>query len=135
MTAHMAPPGPAAQPAQLAQALAAAAEGVPAELAAVALLTGCGAWLTRPDFLAWFVRVGASPLTGRRLGIIRWQPAIRALRGGQLPCGSGEAAILRIAASLAADVPVELGQAITALDRANLAALAHAILTAGGCRP
>jgi hypothetical protein len=131
----MAPPGPAAQPAQLAQALAAAAEGVPAELAAVALLTGCGAWLTRPDFLAWFVRVGASPLTGRRLGIIRWQPAIRALRGGQLPCGSGEAAILRIAASLAADVPVELGQAITALDRANLAALAHAILTAGGCRP
>jgi len=130
----MAPPGTAAQPAQLAQMLAAAAEGAPAELAAVGLLAGCGDWLARPDFLGWFVRVGASPLTGRRLGIIRWQPAIRALRGGQMPCGSGEAAILRIAASLAADVPVELGQAITGLDRANLAALAHAILTAGGCQ-
>jgi hypothetical protein len=114
--------------------LAAAAEGAPAETAAVGLLAGCDAWLTRPDFLAWFVRVHLSPCTGRRLGIIRWQAAIRALRGGQLPCGSGEAAILQIAASLAADVPVELGQAITGLDRVNLAALAHAVLTAGGCQ-
>jgi hypothetical protein len=111
----------------------AAAEGVPAETAAVELLAGCGAWLTRPDFLTWFVRVDPTHPTGHHMGIIRWQPAIRALRGGHLPCASGQAAILQIAASLAADVPVELGQAITGLDRANLAALAHAILTAGGC--
>jgi hypothetical protein len=52
---------------------------------------------------------------------------------GQLPCGSGHAAILRIAASLGTNVPVELRQAITGLDRANLTALAHAVLTADGC--
>jgi hypothetical protein len=135
VTAAMAAPGPAAQPAQLQKMLAAAAEGVPAELAALGLLAGCGTWLARPDFLSRFVRVGPSPPTGRHLGIIRWQPAVHALRGGQLPASSGEAAVLQIAASLAADVPVELGQAVTSLDRVNLAALAHAILTAGGCRP
>jgi len=130
----MAPPGPADHPTQLTRMLAATAEGVPTETAAVGLLAGCDTWLTRPDFLTWFVRLHPSPCTGRRLGIICWQAAIRALRCGQLPCGDGEAAVLQIAASLAADVPVELGQAITGLDRANLAALAHAILTAGGCQ-
>jgi hypothetical protein len=40
---------------------------------------------------------------------------------------------LRIAASLAAGVPVRLGDAVTGLDRANLAAVTAAIWHAGGC--
>ena len=132
MSGDLARPAAPDQPGQLARLLAAGSDGLPAETAAVRLLDLCGAWLARPDFITGFIRVGASPLSGRPLGIIRWQPAIRALRGGGLPSSVGEAAIPRIAASLAADVPVELGQAITGLNRVSLAAVTTAVRTAGG---
>jgi hypothetical protein len=134
VSGDLARPAAADQPGQLALLLAAGSAGLPAETAAVRLLDLCGAWLARPDFVTGFIRVGDSPLTGLPLGAIRWQPAIRALRAGGLPSSADEAAILRIAASLAADVPVELGQAITSLDRTSLAAAATAVRVAGSWR-
>ncbi len=42
--------------------------------------------------------------------------------------------MLRLAASLAGGIPVDLGGSLTGLDRGNLAAAATAVLRAGGHR-
>jgi len=89
-------------------------------------------WLTRTDFTAAFITAGPSPASGRRLGHVRWKAAARALAAGQLPCTGNETAILQIAASLAAGLPVRLRDAITGLDHHNLTAVTDAIMTAGG---
>jgi ABC-type Co2+ transport system permease subunit len=124
------PPAPAL-PADLAALLAAGADGACAGMAAVQLLTGHHYWLTRTGFTA-FIAAGPSPLSGRHLGHVRWKAAARALAAGQLPCTGSEAAILQIAASLAAGLPVRLRDAITGLDHASLTAVTDAIMTAGG---
>jgi hypothetical protein len=131
------PPAPAAarpgDPAgQLAGLLAAGAGCLLAEAAAVQLLAGHGCWLARADFTGPFTAAGPSPLSGQPLARVRWTAAARALAGGQLPSSRTEQAILRIAASLAAGVPVRLGDAVTGLDHANLAAVTTAIWHAGG---
>ena len=125
------PPAAAGQPADLAGLLADGAAGLLAEAAAVQLLAGHGCWLARADFTGPFITAGPSPLSGQPLAHVRWKAAARALAGGQLPASRTEQAILRIAASLAA--PVRLGDAVTGLDRANLAAVTAAIWHAGGC--
>jgi len=127
------PPAAAGQPADLAGLLADGAAGLLAEAAAVQLLAGHGCWLARADFTGPFITAGPSPLSGQPLAHVRWKAAARALAGGQLPASRTEQAILRIAASLAAGVPVRLGDAVTGLDRANLAAVTAAIWHAGGC--
>ena len=98
------------------------------------LLAGHGCWLARADFTGPFIAAGPSPLSGQPLAHVRWKAAARALAGGQLPSSRTEQAIFRIAASLAADVPVRLGDTITGLDHANLAAVTTAIWHAGGHR-
>ena len=125
-------PGPAG-PADLAGLLADGAAGLLAEAAAVQLLAGHGCWLSRTDFTGPFIAAGPSPLSGQPLAHVRWKAAARALAGGQLPASRTEQAIFRIAASLAAGVPVRLGDAVTGLDDANLAAVTTAIWHAGGC--
>ena len=129
------PPGRAALPADLAALLTAGADGACADMAAVQLLTDHHYWLTRADFTTAFITTGPSPLSGRHLGHVRWKAAARALAAGQLPCTGSEAAILQIAASLAAGLPVRLRDAITGLDHANLTAVTDAIMTAGGHPP
>ena len=112
---RQAAPGPAG-PGDLAGLLAAGAGSLLAEAAAVRLLAGHGRWLARADFTGPFIAAGPSPLSGQPLAHVRWKAAARALAGGQLPASRTEQAILRIAASLAADVPVRLGDTITGLD-------------------
>ena len=123
-------PGPAG-PGDLAGLLADGAAGLLAEAAAVQLLAGHGRWLARTDFTGPFIAAGPSPLSGRPLAHVRWKAAARALADGQLPASRTEQAIFRIAASLAG-VPVRLGDAVTGLDDANLAAVTTAIWHAGG---
>jgi hypothetical protein len=120
---------------QLTGLLADGAAGLLAEAAAVQLLAGHGCWLARADFTGTFIAAGPSPLSGQPLAHVRWKAAARALAGGQLPASRTEQAILRIAASLAAGVPVRLGDAVTGLDHANMAAVTTAIWRAGGHRP
>jgi hypothetical protein len=51
-----------------------------------------------------------------------------------LPCSGGEGLILRIAASIAEGVPVDLREAVTGLDEGNIALVAGAVLHAAGHR-
>ena len=118
----------------LSAALRASAAGLyPAE-AGAELLTGHRSWLLRPDFTGAFVTM--APGTGGEtlMAVIDWTAAIGMLDAGGLPCGGGERRMLRLAASLAGGIPVDLGGNLTGLDRGNLAAAATAALRAGGHR-
>ena len=64
--------------------------------------------------------------------VIDWEEALTALRAGDLPCSSSEAASLQLAASLATSSPVILRHAITGLDHTNLHLVINAIRRAGG---
>ncbi|MBF8190699.1 hypothetical protein ITP53_34310 [Nonomuraea sp. K274] len=63
---------------------------------------------------------------------IDWPEAIAALTAGRLPCSGGERRILLIAASIARAVPVDLSDALTGLDRANIGLVAATVLRACG---
>jgi hypothetical protein len=121
-----------AEPGTLARLLRAQAAGHLAETAAVDLLITHRYWLTRSAFTARFIH----PVTteaGCPIGAwIDWPAATTALRRGDLPCSASQAAVLRIAASLAADLPLSLREVLGGLDRTNLAAVTTAITAANG---
>ena len=124
----------AGQPAMLAAALRAGAAGLYCAEAGAGLLIGQGAWLIRGDFTGPFIVVTPG-LAGRAaMAAIGWDAAVAALDGGALPCSSGERRILHLAASIAAGIPADLGEALTGLDRASITAAARAVLHAGGHR-
>jgi len=124
----------AGQPAMLAAALRAGAAGLYCAEAGAGLLIGQGAWLIRDDFTGPFVVVTPG-LAGRAaMAVIGWDAAVAALDGGALPCSSGERRILHLAASIAAGIPADLGEALTGLDCAGITAAARAVLHAGGHR-
>jgi hypothetical protein len=102
--------------------------------AAVELLIGHQLWLRRDDFTARFVRVGPDSVGGDVLAMVVWRAAVRALGAGRLPCSDSEGRVLRIAASLAEGVPVDLGTCVSTLDEANAVLVADAVLRAAGRR-
>jgi hypothetical protein len=63
---------------------------------------------------------------------VDWPAAVRALESGRLPCSGSEAGLLRVAASLAEGILVDLGDALSSLDERNLVLVAEAVLRAGG---
>jgi len=123
---------PSTPPHLLARLLRTHAAGLLADTAAVDLLIAHRYWLTRPAFTTPFVH----PVTaadGSAAGArIDWQAAITALAGGELPCSGSQADVLRIAASLGADLPVTLRDVLGRLDDASIAALTTAITAANG---
>jgi len=74
------------------------------------------------------VRAGAA-------GLYSLEAAITSRDTGLLPCSSGESRILRLAASIAAGIPVDLNDALTGLDQARIALVVRAIRHANGQRP
>jgi hypothetical protein len=119
--------------AALAAALRAAAAGIPPDEAATGLLITSGCFLHRADFTSRFTRTALSISDGLTpLAWTSWDTAITALDTGQLPASSGETAILRIAASLAAGHPVSLRDTIPRLDPRNLQLVSRAIRHAAG---
>lgn len=102
--------------------------------AALELLVGHRFWLGRNDFLAVAVEVDRDHVTGDVSAWVDFEAAAAALRAGQLPCSSSQAQVLAIAASLATDEPVALGQVLAGLDQADAAAVAAAVLHAAGHR-
>jgi hypothetical protein len=98
--------------------------------AAVELLIGHRWWLVRDDFLAYldFCR----GFRGESMAAIDWQAAWAALEDGHLPCSSGERQILRVAASIAEGVPIDLRAAVGCLDAAGSVLVARAVLAAAG---
>ncbi len=92
-------------------------------------------WLHRDDF-ARFIRTG-TPLTDgvTKLAQIDWQAAIASRDAGHLPCSGGENRILRLAASIAVGIPVDLNHALSSLDEASISLITRAARHANGQRP
>jgi hypothetical protein len=120
----------------LAVALRACADGFyPAE-AAAELLICHASWLCRDDFRDGYVDVGTSITDGiTTMAAIDWPAAITALDNGGLPSSGGERRVLRLAASLADGIPVDLRDAFTGMDAANVDRAVRAMLHAAGRRP
>ncbi|MEV4838582.1 hypothetical protein AB0K05_29045 [Nonomuraea sp. NPDC049486] len=121
-------------PAHLIDAARAWARGSYALEAAVELLVQHDVWLHRPEFRRYAVDYITATYTRIPYAVIDWQAAHAALSRGRMPCSGSEAAVLRIALSIADGVPVELGPAITCLDATNLARVLAAINHAQGNR-
>lgn len=118
----------------LADAVRAGAAGLYSLEAACELVIGTG-WLHRQDF-AQFISTGTSLTDGvTELAHIDWQAAITGRETGLLPCSSGENRILRLAASIADGIPVDLNDALTGLDQARIALVVQAVRHANGQRP
>jgi hypothetical protein len=113
----------------LAPALRACASGIYTAEAATGMLIAHGTWLARDDFARF---IHADHATG--MAAIDWTAAVTALSAGELPGSSGEQKMLRVAASLAGQAPVVLGDAITGLDNLNVQILVKAVLHASGQR-
>ena len=102
--------------------------------AAVELLIGHRWWLYRADFLDIAVEPGRDVLSGQVMVAVDFDAAAGALAAGVLPCSRGEGQMLRLAASIAAGVPVDLGGAVSGLDAGNAGLVAGAVLHAAGHR-
>jgi len=100
-------------------------------LAAAAELLIAQAWLYRDDFASRFVTVCLSPGSGKPMAVIDWPAAVEAL-GASLPCSGGEQRMLKLTASLADGVPVDLRDSVTGLDDRNLQLLITAVRHASG---
>jgi len=116
-------------------ALRASAAGLFASEAAVNLLTGHRYWLTRPDFAAEYIHTFTAITGGTAAAAVCWPEAIAALDRGQLSGSGSENRILRLAASLADGIPLDLQDALSSLDDTNLQHVVTAIRHAAGRRP
>ena len=116
-------------PVSLTQALRACASGIYAAEAAIGMLIAHASWLDRDDFTQF---IHPDPVA--EMAAIDWPAAITALTAGQMPSSNGEQKMLRMAASLAGQAPVILGDIITGLDHRNIRILVKAILHASGQR-
>ena len=102
--------------------------------AAVELLIGHRVWLWRGDFRAVAVKFGHHVFTGQASAAVDFIAAVEALEAGILPCSGGEGGVLRIAASIAEGVPVDLREAVSGVDDVNVVLAARAVLHAAGHR-
>jgi hypothetical protein len=119
---------------ELAEMLRRSAAGLLAAEAAVNLLIGHGSWLARADFTRRYVQVGTDPdhVAVGSVAFVRWKAAVSAVKAGRLVCSGSEAAMLRIAASVAEGVAVDLRDALGGLDATNLKLVVEAIARANG---
>ena len=133
---HRRPPAPSTRDTTTFHDLAAAmrvwARGLLGLEAAVELLIGHGTWLTRADFAAAALTSGRDGITGTTMMSVDFEAALAARRAGGLRCSSGEEQILALAASIAAGVPVALGDLVCGLDEDNAVRVAIAVLHAAG---
>ena len=117
-------------PATLAAGLRNHAEGSCCLTAAAELLIA-QSWLHRPDFTSRFITVHPGTGGGQPVAVIGWPAVITAL-GTSLPCSGGEQRMLKITASLADGIPVDLRDTVTGLDDRNIQLLLTAIRRASG---
>lgn len=102
--------------------------------AGTGLLIAYGSWPTHEDFGTFIQTADSITSPGTELAAIDWDAAIIALDADELPGSSGEKQMLRLAASIAGDVPVRLGDAFTRIDNRNTDLLIDALLHASGRR-
>ncbi len=100
-------------------------------VAAVELLIGHRFWLGRRDFVEQFVGMDLGP-DGTPLALVDWEGAVGALTAGPLVCSDSQGQILRLAASLAEGIPVDLGAAVSGLDGNSIELVVAAVLAGNG---
>ena len=103
----------------LAAALRVWAKGLLSTEAAAELLIGHRLWLYRGDFREVAVEFGWEVFSGRVMAAVDFEAVAGTLEAGELPCSGSEGQVLRLAASIAAGVPVDLGGAVSGLDAAE----------------
>jgi hypothetical protein len=114
-------------------ALRTCAYGLHSAEASVELLISQGLLLHRNDFRDRFVHLLTSFTDGiTALAEIDWSAVITALDTGDLPCSGGEQRILRLAASLADGIPVDLRDSLTGLDDHNITLVITAVRHTAG---
>ena len=118
----------------LADAVRAGAAGLYPLEAACDLVISAG-WLHRDDFTCFIGTVTSITDGTTELAHIDWQAVISSRDAGLLPCGSGENRLLRLAASIAAGIPVDLNDALCGLDQASITLVVRAVRHANGQRP
>ena len=69
---------------------------------------------------------------GTEVAEVDWQAVIASRDAGQLPCSGGENRVLRLAASIAAGIPVDLNHALSSLDHASITLVIRAVRHANG---
>jgi hypothetical protein len=99
--------------------------------AAILLLANFGHWLPQLQ-TADLISLEEDAVTGIRWAQIQWGDLDQALTTGLIFGSSGELRVLRAAASLVDDQPVDLGDLASGLDRRSLTLLLAAIAHAGG---
>jgi hypothetical protein len=117
--------------ASLATALRHHAQGIYCLEAAAELLIA-GHWLHHADFTSDFLTISSGLAEGRSMASIDWPAAIASLDTGKLPCSGGEHRMLRLTASLADGIPVDLRETLTGIDDHNTQLLINAVLHASG---
>ena len=118
----------------LAEALREHARGTYGTEAAAELLIGHRRWLERGDFVSCFVGVLDDEPGSPPMAMLDWSGALEALQQVELACSSSERQVLRLAASLAAGIAVDLQDALCSLDLANAMLAATAVIHATGHR-
>ena len=118
----------------LAAAIRAGADGLYSLEAACDLVISTG-WLHRDDFNCFVSTVTSITEGATELAHIDWQAVVSSRDAGLLPCGSGENRILRLAASIAAGIPVDLNEALCGLDQSSISLVVRAVRHANGQRP
>jgi hypothetical protein len=118
----------------LAATVRAGAAGLYSLEAACDLVISSG-WLHRDDFSSFVSTVTSITDGVTQLACIDWQAVIASRDAGLLPCGSAESRILRMAASIAAGIPVDLNEALCGLDQSSIALVVRAVRHANGQRP
>ncbi len=113
---------------QRSAALRTDASGLRCAEAAVELLINQQTWLHRADFVDNFIDTTSEQPTGYpETAFVYWAAALNALDTGLLPCSSSESQLLRLAASLAEGIPVDLRAALTGLDTLNTRLVTQAV--------
>lgn len=118
----------------LAGAVRAGSAGLYSLEAACDLVIGAG-WLHRDDFGSFVSTVTSVTDRVTELAHIDWHALIDSRDAGLLPCGSAENRLLRLAASIAAGIPVDLNEALCGLDQSSIALVVRAVRHANGDRP
>jgi hypothetical protein len=126
-------PAPRIEP-ELADPLRAGARGLYAAEAACELLIASH-WLHRGDFTPFITTATSCTDGATELAHIDWHAATAAHTAGRLPSGGAETRILRLAASIAAGIPVDLNQALSSLDGTSINHVVRAVRHANGDRP
>ena len=114
----------------LAAGLRAHAQGLYCLEAAAELLIA-KSWLHRDDFAGRFITLHPGISSSQPVAVIDW-PAVIAALGSSLACSGGEQRMLKITASLADGIPVDLRDTLTGLDDSNIQLLITAIRRTAG---